>query len=203
MNPSDQSLVERAGEGDAAAIRCLLLRHHDSMLRLIQSSFPESLRSVADVEDVLQVTLAEIADRIGDFVPQSEQSVGAWFRTIAKRNLTDLIRYHRAAKRGGGRQPAANRQSDSASLSQLLIDKSAITASHVVSQEEAMAAVEVAIEQLPEEYQVVIRMRLMDDQSFKEIAEQVGRSESAARSIYFRAIQDLRQAIGRLSRYFG
>ncbi len=98
--PDDLELAIRAVQGDAVALQCLLLRHHDALLRTIRSSFPASLNSVADVEDVLQVTLSEIADRIADFEPQSSPAVGAWFRKIAERNLTDLIRYHRAAKRG-------------------------------------------------------------------------------------------------------
>lgn len=201
--PDDLQLVQRASRGDQPALRCLLLRHHDSLLQLIRGSFPHDLRSVADPEDVLQVSLAEIVDRLADFQPQSSDAVGAWFRRIADRNLTDLIRFHRAAKRGGSKRlgdVAAAEAGEDTHLS--LIFQHALTPSRAVAAEEAVAALHVALEQLPADYQDVIRLRYFEQQSLAQTAALMNRTEESVRGISYRAICQLRQIMGRFSRYF-
>lgn len=184
------------------ALQCLLLRHHDALLRTIRSTFPASLKSVADVEDVLQVTLTEIADRIADFCPQSSPSVGAWFRKIAERNLTDLIRFHRAAKRGGERHRIDRTPATDGDVWLSFVFQNSLTPSQAVAAEEALAALDIALEQLPHDYQAVIRLRYLDGHSWAETATAMQRTEEAVRGLSYRAITKLRQIMGRYSRYF-
>ncbi len=202
--PDDLQLAQRAIGGEEAALRCLLLRHHDALLRMIRGSFPADLRSVADPEDVLQVTMAEVADRLGDFQPQTAEAVGAWFRKIAQRNLTDLVRFHRAAKRGGRvhrtDKPSVSQPDENVCLS--LIFEHSLTPSRAVAAQEAVAALQVALEQLPADYQTVIRLRYFEEKSLADTAALLNRTEDAVRGLSYRAITQLRQIMGRFSTYF-
>ncbi len=200
----DLQLATLAVQGDANALRCLLLRHHDALLRTIRAGFPASLKSVADEEDVLQVTLAEIAERIVDFEPRTSSGVGAWLRKTAERNLTDLIRFHRAAKRGGQSRRVEHPLPATGEREAWLefVFQHSLTPSRAVAAEEALAALQLAMEQLPEEYQSVIRLRYLEERSIAETAGALQRSEAAVRGLSYRAMVRLKQIMGRYSHYF-
>src|SRR5262249_28581172 len=53
-----------------------------------------------------------------------------------------------------------------------------------------------ALATLPEDYRNVIVWRYQEEQSFAEIAQRMGRGESAVRKLWFRAIERLEQEIG-------
>jgi DNA-directed RNA polymerase specialized sigma24 family protein len=53
---SEQELVQQAIAGDEAALRRLLLAHHDQLAAAITSQLPDDLRRVLSADDVLQET---------------------------------------------------------------------------------------------------------------------------------------------------
>ena len=53
-----------------------------------------------------------------------------------------------------------------------------------------------AIQKLPEKYQEVIVLKYINDLSNQEIADAIGKSEGAVRTIQFRALQQLRSLLG-------
>ena len=52
------------------------------------------------------------------------------------------------------------------------------------------------VDQLPEDQQLVIRMRFAGEQSIRDIARELGRSEGAIKQLQFRGLQNLRAGIG-------
>jgi RNA polymerase sigma-70 factor (ECF subfamily) len=63
---------------------------------------------------------------------------------------------------------------------------------------ERAQALQRALSQLPEEYRRVITLRHYEEQSFEEIGKQMERSTDAARKLWARAIERLRQELGTL-----
>ena len=52
------------------------------------------------------------------------------------------------------------------------------------------------VDQLPEDQRLVLKMRFAGDQSIREIAHELGRSEGAVKQLQFRGLQNLRATIG-------
>ena len=52
------------------------------------------------------------------------------------------------------------------------------------------------VDQLPEDQRLVIKMRFAGEQSIREIAHELGRSEGAVKQLQFRGLQNLRATIG-------
>ena len=53
------------------------------------------------------------------------------------------------------------------------------------------------VRELPADQRRVIEMRFTEDKSIREIAAQLGRSEGAVKQLQFRAVQSLRESMGR------
>jgi RNA polymerase sigma-70 factor, ECF subfamily len=55
------------------------------------------------------------------------------------------------------------------------------------------------VEQLPEDQRRVIQRRFVNQQSIREIADELGRSEGAIKQLQFRALENLRNQVRRPS----
>lgn len=59
------------------------------------------------------------------------------------------------------------------------------------------------MDQLPQEYRQVLKLRIIEGYSRKETAEQMGRSEDSIRGLQYRALQNLRDLIKSSDNYGG
>ena len=100
---SEEELVQQAVAGDEAALRRLLLAHHDRLAATIARQLPEDLQRILSVDDVLQEAYLVVFRKIRQFEPGQFGSFHAWLTRIAEHRLADLIKRHRRAKRGAGR----------------------------------------------------------------------------------------------------
>ena len=75
------------------------------------------------------------------------------------------------------------------------------TASQVMARHEFERAFQVALNILPEDHATAIRLRYLERQKLAQIAETLGKSKAAVRSILGRARRKLREALGRPSTY--
>ena len=201
---SEQQLIQRAFNGDEDAFAQLLWRSYDRLAAHIAPKLPDSLRRSVDVEDVLQETFTHAWRQMRNFLPTGSSSFYLWIRTIAERRLLDKIRAHRAAKRGGGRAPAASRISGSSSLAGTLLDLVATdenTPSGSAARREAERALFVALAGLKDDYQTVLKLRYLEGLPVERVASRMDRSHAAVHMLSKRAIKKLRKAMGSASHY--
>lgn len=168
-SPSDQSLlkdyVER-GSGDAFAI---LVRRYQGM---VYEAIKTRAGDPDTVRDILQEVFLVLAIKAP--VLLEHPAIPAWLvRTatleVKKRNRSECNRHRRERRYEEAKSIRQNRFSEA-----------------------EFRAVENALDELPRDYRVAIRLRYHQQKSFEEIAEILGRTPGATQRLISRAIEKLR-----------
>jgi RNA polymerase sigma-70 factor (ECF subfamily) len=175
MRLMDPSLLARARGGDRTALEQLL----QEIAPLVQRFGLRMCRHQADAEDVLQDTLLAVVHHLGEF--EGRSSLASWVFMLAR---TACARRRRGAKNrphlpeeAAGDRPALGSDPEAAA-----------------DQGELRAALEQALQALPEDQREVLLLRDMEGLSAAEAAESVGISVEALKSRLHRARAGLRKA---------
>ncbi len=197
MASSGDDLLTPASSGDTRALRELLEEHAPVVRRWLAGKIPHRWRSVLSVDDVMQQTFTDAFLDISRFVPVGGDSFGAWLMSLAKCNLVDALRMLEAEKRGEGRRPVTSPDGGDScmSLYELLLATSSTPSRHA-ARDEALAALESALDQLPDDYRRVVQMYDLEDRPVEELARVLQRSPGAVFMIRHRALRRLRAIIG-------
>src|SRR5262245_11690848 len=91
-------LLQRAAQGDPAAVDELLRRHRSSLRRMIAVRMDPRLKTRIDPSDVVQSVLAEAAQKMVASPRQPEQFY-PWLRQLAWDQLSRLHRDHVRTKK--------------------------------------------------------------------------------------------------------
>lgn len=181
----------------------LLLRHYDRLADHVARKIPARFQSMVSAEDVVHQTFLQVLRNISKFSLRSEHSLYAWIRTIADNRMTDAIRHlshEPRANRPGGRCGASIDQSRAADLVDLL-SAGGHTPSRSVARHEAVAAVQDAMNELPDHYLQAIELRMFEGKSLEETATIMQRSPRAVQGLVDRAKKKMRDVLDRLSLY--
>lgn len=152
---SDAMLVDLASAGDQQAFEYLFTRYRDALMRL----FEQRLEEKTMASDLLQETFIKVYLHINDY--SKSYTFGQWIYSIARNTLIDHLR-----RKSGDvllderfRAPLATTPSPEESV---IINQ---TRAHFYN----------ALEELSPEYRQVIEMRFLEEYSYEEIAEKLGR----------------------------
>lgn len=200
MVGSDEQLVPRAVAGDEAALTALLECNGAEVRSGLERSYRARLNGQVDLDDVMQVTYLEAFLRIRDFVPAHPNAFRAWLGRIAENNLRDAIRKSDAAER---RRPPGSLSPCEESC-RAFVDAIAKTStpSRAAGRDEARQLLEAALQQLPEDYERVLRLYDLEGHSGPEVALLIGRSHGAVKMLVARARDRLSELLGSGSKYF-
>ncbi|MBN2446265.1 MAG: sigma-70 family RNA polymerase sigma factor [Phycisphaerae bacterium] len=193
-----EELTQRAVAGDRVALGRLLMLYDQRLRRRVGLRFNANLRQSVSVEDVLQETYTAAYTHVRKFEPRGEGTFYRWLAAIADRKLLDAAKAQRAAKRSpraGGRRIATDRSTSLLGLARLL-DSKGKSPSGVVSQREAVQAMQVALAALPEPCRQAVWMRHIDGKAACEVAAAMGRTERAVHQLCYRALKLLREQMG-------
>ena len=126
-----------------------------------------------------------------------------WLKTIAERKLYDKIRAHQTVKRGGGQAAVSMVGSSSGSVVTLLelVANDEHTPSKSAARREAEVALHLAVAELKDDYQQVLRLRYLEGLPVTAVAAQMDRTDRAVHMLCSRAVKKLRKAMGRASKY--
>jgi RNA polymerase sigma-70 factor (ECF subfamily) len=201
----EEDLVAQAVGGDIAALEQLLLGHYDRLAAEIGRKLPAELRGTVTADDVLQEAFIIVFREIAGFQPRGPESFSAWLATIAEHRLLDLIKAQRRAKRGGGRVAVdAYLASPDGSLVALFeqIQGRDGTPSRSAASREALSALRIGLAGLKDEYRQALGLRYLEGLPVAEVAARMQRSEHAIHMLCHRGLEQLRQVLGRSSRFF-
>ena len=176
----DQMLVERAVAGDQRAFELLVIKYQRRIQRLIG----RMVRDTDLVEDIAQETFIRAYRALHQF--RGESQFYTWLYRIAantaKKYLLQLKRDNvvfEASFQSDEEADETSRQKSEPTTSE--------TPESVLAAREIAAAVNAALEQLPDELRQAITLREMEGLSYEEIAEMMNCPIGTVRSRIFRA----------------
>ena len=192
-NPGDpavdtdtRQLLEGAARQDRAAIERLLVRQLPGLEAFVRLRMGAALRQRTSPPDLVQSVCREVLEDLGDFEFRGEAPFRQWLYTRAENKLREKHRYHHAGKRSSAREVAAPDGSTFLPAYQTLC-----TPSRELAAREAMARIEAAFDELPDDYREAISLHKLCGLSHAEIAVQMDRSEGAVRNLVYRGLSRL------------
>jgi RNA polymerase sigma-70 factor (ECF subfamily) len=178
---TDLMLVERTVAGDQKAFELLVIKYQRRIERLIG----RMVRDVDLVEDIAQETFIRAYRALAQF--RGDAQFYTWLYRIAvntaKKALMDLKRdplVSESALRGGG-----DEEDETSAVENELT--SSETPETILAAKEIAAAVNSAMEALPEELRQAVTLREIEGLSYEEIAEVMNCPIGTVRSRIFRA----------------
>lgn len=173
----DTELVRLAQEGKLEAFNTLYERYLPVVFNRVRYTVPE-----ADVEDVTQEIFIAVIRSLHSF--RGDSQFNTWLRTLTNRQVADYYRRKRPAHNS---VEAIESDDEMGHTRTELIERptdveEAITLRH-------------ALVNLPDSYREIILMRFADGLKFNEIAEMSGRSLEATKSLFRRAVTELRKQV--------
>jgi RNA polymerase sigma-70 factor (ECF subfamily) len=180
-----------ADDGGAA-----LERYRPYLLLLARMRLDPRLRSKLDASGVVQQTLVEAYQALGQFRGAVEAEEAAWLRQILAHNLAnavrDLLRDKRDVRREQSLEAAI--EESSRRLGGWLAAEQSSPSQHAARHEEG-ARLATALAELPEAQREALTLHHLEGRPLEEVAGLVGRSRDAVAGLIKRGLRQLRQRL--------
>jgi RNA polymerase sigma-70 factor (ECF subfamily) len=183
-----ETLVTHASQGDAEAMDALLERHLPGLRAYVRLHAGPLLRQRESCSDLAQSVCREVLQAMRGFEYRGEAPFCKWLYQKALSKLQMRQRYYLADKRSPARERAL---ADEGGTQLREIYASICSPSQVAIRNEDLALLEATFDQLPDDYRKVISLAHIVGLAHAEIAEEMGRSEIAVRSLLHRALARL------------
>jgi len=168
----DERLLIEAAQNDPSRFAEL----YEQNFNRVYAYVARRVRERAEIQDLTAQVFHQALANLGKFKWKGSP-FAAWLYRIAANAIADRARQ---------KTREANNQSDPVSGASAETDLEAV---------ERRARLFGAVDKLPEDQRRVIVMRFADEQSIREIAGQLGRSEGAVKQLQFRALENLRKRL--------
>lgn len=196
-----EALLAKARSGDDCALGALLehYRHYLSLLARVQIG--RRLRRKVDLEDVLQDVFLQAHRSFDRFRGGSRGEFEAWLRRILASMLANLVRHYHGTQRRDLRLEVdlVNDLERSSRNIDCRTAPSQTSPSQVVSRQEQCVLLANAMAKLSDDYREVIILRQLEELSFPEVAERMGRTLDSVKNLWARALVKLRREMVDLS----
>ncbi len=189
--------VQIAAARNAGCAAGLLESYRNYLRLLAQTWLDRSLGGKFDRSDLVQETLIRANDRFDQFGGSTEAELVGWLRQILARQLADSARRFRGATRDVARErPVAESLDASSCALGHLVPVSAEPSASVTAQRREMSVLLAdALAEMKLEYREVIVLRSLQELTWPEISDRMGRSQGAVRMLWIRALKELRPLI--------
>lgn len=178
----DVELMLRFQKGDEPAFEELVRRHTRGVLNLVYRYLGDASRA----EDVAQDVFVKVYRARMKYEPKAKFST--WLYRIAVNHCLNEIRSRRSQSAGA------------TPIDDLLREPSGEHPDSRLTRAELQRAVKAAIDALPENQRMAVILARYEEMSYEEIAETMGMSLEAVKSVLFRAKENLKQSLARFSR---
>ena len=181
-----QSLVQSARDGNDEALGEIYSRTKSYLLLIANQQFDRGLHAKFGASDIVQQTQIEAFEAFGQFSGKSEVEYRSWIKRIVINNLIDETRRFKQT------QSRSTQREVSIESAEGTPDTAQLTASSIVSNRETDHELETAIHKLSPKQQEVILLKHQLGYGYSEIAKQLQVSESSVRTLWSRAIGQLK-----------
>jgi RNA polymerase sigma-70 factor (ECF subfamily) len=194
-------ILQQAARGDGQVLGTLLARHRDRLRRMVALRMDRRLQGRIDPSDVIQEAYLEASARLAEYLRNPSMPFFLWLRFLAGQKLVTLHRHHLGVRmRDAGQQVALDHgplpEASSAALAAQLLGHEA-RPSEAAIRAEMKARVQEALDGMGPLDREVLALRHFEQLSRAEIAQVLNVSEAAAGKRYIRALERLKQVLGR------
>jgi RNA polymerase sigma-70 factor (ECF subfamily) len=155
-----------------------------------------------DYNDLVQATYLEASRDFACFRGDTIESFLSWLRHILRNNIASAHQEHlQTQKRSARLEVSINPVGVSGSSPmqfEQLVPSGASSPSQRLMRNEAAAMLAACIEHLPQTQADAIRMRYLEGQSLKQIADRMSKTEMAVAGLLKRGLQGLRDEMARI-----
>lgn len=191
------ALVRRSKEGDSEALNLLFKKYLERVHYLVRLRIGKGLRGHLESQDIVQEAMIRGLKAFDKFEMRHEGAFLHWLSKLVENVIRDKADYLNAAKRSvSAESPLEDDREDDAASMLSKIRGADPTPSTILVRDEQLVRLERALEKLTDEHREVILQREIENLSFKEIGENMTRSEDASRMLYVRAKTDLARLLG-------
>ncbi|MFQ6098103.1 MAG: RNA polymerase sigma factor [Armatimonadota bacterium] len=181
---TDSDLIARVRAGDQDALDVLHGRYYPRLYKLAYVR----LGSADDAHDVASETFVRAILHVRQLHPLKTRSLYPWLHAVAMNLITDFIR-----RRSVRRHASLDDRTSSELMSYIeQIANGSPPPDQVLHRKEVQETIRAAIASLPEAQATSVLYRFLGEMSIREMAEAMGRSEGAVKSLLHRAIVTLR-----------
>jgi RNA polymerase sigma-70 factor (ECF subfamily) len=162
------------------------------LLLIANQELDPDLRAKLGPSDLVQESLLKAQQHFGQFQGSSEADILAWMRRILLNHLANVREQYRTThKRAIDREtPLSGAQNGSG---QEALTTGEPSPSKQAAAQERNEALKRAMAQLPEHYREALQLRHQENCTFAEMGRRTGRSAEAARKVWARAVEQLKQ----------
>jgi len=194
--PDPERLLRLSREGDAAAAGQLLDMYRGYLKFLARLQIDERLRGKVDASDIVQETCLQAHRAFGQFRGATEAEFLAWLRRILASRLTDLLRrYYTNQGRDVRLERSLTDDLDRSSHGvEALAGSGSTPSANAIRREQAVLVAD-ALEQLPDHYREVVVLRHVQQLTFPQIAERMGRPLDSVKHLWARALAALHRML--------
>jgi RNA polymerase sigma-70 factor (ECF subfamily) len=186
-------LLAAARAGSREALGRVLEGCRRYLLGVAEGELDHDLRSKGGASDIVQETFLEAGRDFAGFRGSTPEELRAWLRQVLLHKVGAFTRRYRdTGKREIGREIEFGADGSWGGIDQAPAG-STLSPSGVASERERALALRRALNRLPEEYRRVVILRFEEERSFDEIGRLTDRSPDAARKVWSRAMERLRQ----------
>jgi RNA polymerase sigma-70 factor (ECF subfamily) len=185
-----QHLVVLAKDGDKSALDQLYRVYAERVRWMVRFRMGKELRSKLESMDLVQDTLIHALNDLDDFTYKNEGDFIRWLSTIAENVLRGNLKKLHAGKRDIRREVPLGRYGQTTD-SRLVGNPGPIdatTPSVIMSKKEDIRKLEGAIDKLRPEYREVIMLAKIEELSYSQIGERLGKSTDAVGMLLSRAM---------------
>lgn len=184
-----QSLLKSAREGCDEALGEIYSQTKNYLLLVANQQFDRGLHAKFGVSDIVQQTQMEALESLEQFTGESESEYRSWIKRIVVNNLIDgSRRYTQTQSRNTSREVSIESAGGTP-------DRAQLTASTILRDRETDRELENAIRKLSPKQQQVILLKHRFGYGYSEIADRLQTSESSVRTLWSRAIGQLKNLL--------
>lgn len=193
-----EDLIRAARAGGEDAFGRLLSRYANYLTLLARVEVGRLLQGKLDPADLVQDTFLEAHRHFPAFRGDSEPEFAAWLRRILATVLANTVRRFFGTK---ARDPRLEQdlQAGLDRSSCLLVAPFAApgpSPSEAAARREQAVLFADALGTLPDDYREVLILRHLEELTFPQVAERMGRTLDSVEKLWMRAIARLRQVVG-------
>ncbi len=183
-NKSDEDtrLMLRVRDGDHAAMEALIKKHQNA----VYATVARMLNNSPEVEDIAQQVFIRIWRSAHTY--EATAKFTTWMFTILRNLVFNELRRQK-------RKPTESADAIEEDGAHHVFLESAPSPDEAITHSELQKAVDAAIAALPEKARLAVQLRRYEDMSYQDIALTLGITESATKSLLFRARCELKEAL--------